>query len=132
MSKDTTAKQARPLWSINLGWYQQNNRSLAILAQSCLCPKCRKKLGKETSPAELMITIKDCCSKTQDFINGKQPILESMFRLFLANGNQPLGFEELRKRLSELRAGDTYHTSAEIFSRMLKDEQYYGLRRVQE
>ncbi|GAI07324.1 unnamed protein product, partial [marine sediment metagenome] len=45
--------------------------------------------------ADLLTTIKDCCSKTPGFITDKLPILGSIFRLFLANGNQPLDVEEL-------------------------------------
>ena len=79
---------------------------------------------------ELLSTVKDCCSKSPDFITDKLPILDSIFRLFLANGNQPLELEELGGQLSEWRGGDTYSTSAEILSRLLKSDQYYGLRQV--
>jgi hypothetical protein len=64
------------------------------------------------------------------FITGQLPILESIFRLFLANGNQPLDLEELGRQLSEWRGGDTYRTSAEILSRLLASDQYYGLRQI--
>jgi len=60
------------------------------------------------------------------------PVLESIFRLFLANGNQPLELEELGKQLSEWRDGDTYRTSEEILSRLLLSDQYYGLRQISE
>jgi len=32
--------------------------------------------------------------------------------------------------LSEWRGGDTYRTSAEILSRLLASDQYYGLRQI--
>ncbi|GAH99783.1 unnamed protein product, partial [marine sediment metagenome] len=48
-----------------------------------------------------------------------------------ANGNQPLDLEELGRQLSEWRGRDTYRTSAGILSRLLKSDQYYGLRQVQ-
>ncbi|GAI17594.1 unnamed protein product, partial [marine sediment metagenome] len=28
-------------WFIDLDWLEQNNRSFLVLAQGCLCPKCR-------------------------------------------------------------------------------------------
>ncbi len=125
--------QPKPRWSIDLDWFQQNNRSLSALVQSCLCPKCHKRLraGKEEGlAADLLSAIRDCCSKTPGFITHQLPILESIFRLFLANGNQPLDLEELGKQLSEWRGGDTYRTSVEILSRLLSNEQYYGLRQA--
>ena len=131
MDEDITTEQVRPLWFIDLDWFQQNNRSFSVLAQSCLCSKCRERLKGEISAADLVTTIKDCCSKTPGFITGESPILESIFRLFLANGNQPLDLEELGRQLSGWHGGNTYRTSAEILSRLLSNDQYYGIRQVQ-
>jgi len=120
-------------WFIDLDWLEQNNRSFLALAQGCLCPKCRERLEKgkkQFSAADLLANIKDCCSKTPGFITDKTPILESVFRLFLANGNQPLDLEELSKHLTEWRGGDTQRTSAGVLSRLLSRDQHYGLRPV--
>ena len=132
--EETSTDQPVTRWMIDLDWYQQNNRSFFALAQSCLCSKCTKQLsaeGKEISADGLISTIKDCCSQTPDFITGRLPILESVFRLFLANGNQPLDLDELGKQLSEQRGGDTYCTSAEILSRLLENDEHHGMRQVQ-
>jgi len=124
--KPTITDQIRPRWFIDLDWYKQNNRSFCALAQGCLCPKCCERLKEGEIPAaELLTATRDCCSKTPDFITDRLPILESIFRLFLANGNQPLDLEELGKQLSEWRGRVT---SPEIFSRLLENDQYYGLR----
>ena len=129
--EDITTDQPKPRWFIDLDWYQQNNRSFFSLAQGCLCPKCHERLKvAEVSAADLLATIKDCCSKTLGFISGKLPILESIFRLFLAGGNQPLDLEELGRQLVQWRGGDTYRASAEVLSRLLRSDQYYGLRQV--
>jgi len=130
VDEDITTEQVRPGWFINLDWFQQNDRSFSALAQGCLCPKCQERLRGEISAADLLTTIKDCCSKTPGFITSELPILECIFRLFLANGNQPLALEELGRQLNDWRGGDTYRTSAEILSRLLKRDQYYGLRQV--
>lgn len=132
--EDTSTEQVKPHYFIDLDWYQQNSRSFPVLAQSCLCPKCQEQLKAghgEILTADLITAIKDCCSKAPGFITSELPILESIFRLLLANGNQPLDLEELGKQLSEWRAGDIHCTPAEILSRLLSNEQYYGLRQVQ-
>jgi len=129
------ADQAEVKWCIDLDWYQQHNRSFVTLAEGCLCADCRKRLRVEkggVSAASLFKNIKDCCSRNSEFITGELPILESAFRLFLANGNQPLGLEELSEQLSEQRGGDAYRTSAEILPRLLKSDKYYGIRQVGE
>ena len=131
--EDISTDQPKPRWFIDLDWYQRNNRSILVLAQGYLCANCRKQLdaeGKEVTEAELLSTIKDCCSHAPGFITGRLPILESIFRFFLANGNQPLTLEELGEQLSEWRSGDTYRTLEEILSRLLENDQYYGLRPV--
>jgi hypothetical protein len=133
--EDIITDQVRPLWFIDFDWYQQSNRSFSALVQDYLCPKCRERLkanGAEISADELLTTIRDCCSKAPGFITYQLPILESVFRLFLANGNQPLDLEELGKQLSERLGGDTYRTSAEMLSRLLSHDLYYGLRQVKD
>ena len=133
MNEKIGTAQPKPRWFIDFDWYQQNNRSFPALAKNYLCSKCRKKLNakeKAISETELLSTIKDCCAKESGFISSQLPILESVFRLFLANGNQPLALEELGRQLSKLLGGDTYRTSAEILSRLLRNEQYYGIRPV--
>jgi hypothetical protein len=128
-----TNDQPAGRWFIDLAWLEQNNRSFLALAQGCLCPKCGERLEKgkkQFSAADLLATIKDCCSKTPGFVTERSPILESVFRLFLANGNHPLDLEELGKQLAERRGGDTQRTSVEVLSRLLGNERYYGLRPV--
>jgi hypothetical protein len=120
-----------PRWFIDLDWHERNGRSFLILAQGCLCPRCRERWETgEISATELVDNIRDCCSKLSGFITGELAILAIIFRLFLASGNEPLGLAELGKKLSEWLVGDTHRTSAEFLSRLLKDEGYYGIRQV--
>ena len=131
--EDISPDQARLCCFIDLDWYQLNNRSFFTLARNCLCPQCCQRLKVEEGEIavdNLLTAIKDCCSKESGFITGELPILESIFRLFLATGNQSLDLEELGKQLSERRSGDPYRTSVEMLSRLLANDQYYGLRQV--
>ena len=133
--EEINTEQPNTYWAIALDWFQQNDRSISALIQDYLCPKCAKQLsaeGKENPPDALLATIRDCCSHVPDFITDRLPILESVFRLFLANGNQPLELEELGNQLSELRGGDIYRASPEILLRLLKNDRYYGLQEATE
>ena len=121
-------------WAIDLDWFEANNRSLLALVRNGLCSKCRKRLdsgGIRDSLDDLMANIGSCCSTEPDYITGALPIMESVFRLFLANGNQALDLIELGRQLSERRGVDTYRTSVEILSRLLKYDEYYGIRPVE-
>ena len=133
MTSNNASEQVELRWFIDLDWYQQNNRSFLTLARGYLCAKCRKKLkGREISVTELLSILKNCCSKTPNFITDTLTIAESVFRFFLAKGNQSLSLEELGKQLGEWRGGDTYRTSPEILSRLLERDQYYGFRQVKD
>jgi len=132
-SEEVSTEEASSRWFLDLDWYQQNNRSLLALTQHCLCHKCRERLGgseRQVSIPDLLSTIRDCCSQDPEFVTSRLPILENVFRLILANGNQPLDSEELQKQLNELHSGGVHHASIEILSRLLSSDQYYGLRRA--
>jgi len=75
----------------------------------------------------LLSTIRDCCSKVPGFINPKSPLLESVFRLFLANRNQPLTLQEICDQLKRER-GERLTLDAGKLHRLLEKDQYYGLR----
>lgn len=131
--EEISPDQIEPRWFIDLDWYQSNHRSFSTLAGRCLCANCRERLQVERGeiPAgEILTAIRDCCSQEPGFITGELPVLESIFRLFLANGNQPLELEELGQQLSEWRTGTFYRTSVEVLSRLLKSDQHYGLRQA--
>jgi hypothetical protein len=131
--EETGLEQVESRWFIDLEWFQLNNRSFSALTQHCLCVRCRERLRideEEVPEEEILATIKDCCSKEPDFITAGSPVFESIFRIFLANGNQPLSLEELDRQLIEWRAGNPYHTPVEVLSRLLENDRYYGLKRV--
>ena len=133
-TEEVSVEQEEPRWAIDPDWFEANNRSLLALVRCGLCSKCRKRLDSEKkwgSLADLMTAIRGCCSNEPDYINGALPIMESVFRLFLANGNQALDLIELGRQLSERRGVDTYRTSVEILSRLLKYDEYYGIRPVE-
>ena len=132
-NEEISTAQLKTSWAISPEWFQKNSRALLPVVREYLCPKCAGNLAKKkknNSTDAVMSAIHNCCSRSPDFINDRLPVLESIFRLFLANGNQPLGVEELGRQLIELRSGDSYRTSPEILSRILKNDTYYGLQEV--
>ena len=145
--------EPKPRYFIDFQWYEENNRSFSAFVQSRLCFSCQSKLETEVErsiPVEtsdgkvvfetrratygddLLAVIRDCCSQARDFIHPNLPVMEIVFRIFLANRNQPLTLEEIEERLGEkLAAADRPRTlSPEILQRMLDNDGYYGLRRV--
>jgi hypothetical protein len=129
MAKETTTQATGTEYAIDLNWYEEGPRSFIHAVRTSLCAKCQRKIeGKDISPRKIIGLIKGCCSGETDFINDRQPILESIFRVFLSNGNEPMGLEELSRLLSEQRGGDSTRTAPQILSRLLRKEDYYGIR----
>jgi hypothetical protein len=129
--QDMGIDEIRLRYFIDLDWYQQQERSFATLAESRLCPTSRKK-EKTKSEAALLRTIRQCCSKRDGFITPNMPLLEMIFRLLLANGNQPLELEQMQEQLQKW-LGDTSNArdlSVPKLKRILSNDQYYGLRSV--
>ncbi len=120
-------------WAIDIDWLAEHSRAFPAMTERCLCAKCRKRLKTEADPASansLLGAARECSEHSGAYITGDLPILESVFRLFLAEGNRPLDLIDLGRRLSERRGVDTYRTSVGMLSRLLRDDRHYGVRRV--
>ncbi len=131
--EEKVIERVKTHWAIALDWFTENNRSVSVLIKDYLCRECALKVKdakKEPTPEALITTVHKCCAQSPDFINERLPILESIFRFFLRNGNKAIELEELGRELSQLRDGDTYHTSPEALIRILKTDRYYGLQEV--
>lgn len=131
--EQTVIEPVKTQWAISMDWFPQHNRSISALARDCLCATCVKELEtKKKAPTleSMMATIQKCCSQAPGFINSRMPILESIFRIFLSNGNQPLAIDELVEQLSKSRGGDAYHGPPEMLVRVMRSDKYYGLQEI--
>jgi len=131
----TDVGQLLTKWFIDVGWFEQNGRSFSVMARGCLCPKCFQKLKPDSqtvSNDRLLKTIKDCCSKTPDFIHARMPALESVFRLLLSNGNKPIVLEDITRQLGEKCGVGIYRISENTLFTLLRNDQYYGLSQMVE
>ena len=130
-----TPDQSQVCWVIDIDWYEQNNRSFDDLARRGLCETCAAKVGKrkrKKSSAEIIDTIKECCGQLPDYIPPKLPIAESIFRILLASGNQPMTAHQIGSLLSERRGIEVYSGDFEIITRILKNDYLYGFKQVTE
>ncbi|MBT3389346.1 MAG: hypothetical protein HN413_02965 [Chloroflexi bacterium] len=101
---------------IDFNWWQQNDREWRIHLKSSLCPEHQNTFSEmvgdtqvdwvdpETAEVQrvdgLQHTLISHCAKTVDFITERTSMVESVFRLFLANGNMHLTARELAERLN--------------------------------
>jgi len=137
---------------IDLSWYEQNGRSFCAMAQGRFCPSCQGKVGTRTEERlqtvekktnrvvyevrevgfgdQPMAVIRGCCSKQRNYITPETPVLESVYRVFLTNGNQPATLERVREQLGEwISLRNRPHGFApELIERLIRHDTRYGLR----
>lgn len=100
---------------IDMEWWEENQRDIRVYIRDMLCPECRLAYADAASPSEvdwideetgevtrvdsLWHSLRTCCSKRPNYITPNMPIVEAVFRTFLANGNKPLSVNELYELL---------------------------------
>jgi len=126
---------------IDFAWWEKEGRDLRVHLWSHLCPDCRRIytthrgteaidwVDPETAEVRqvdgLWHSLRTCCSQRPDYITESTPLLEAIFRVFLANGNEPLSPVELHQILGR--------RSPEVILRTLAGRKIYkGIRPVRE
>jgi hypothetical protein len=146
------SEEPRTRYFIDIGWYEQTGRSFRAVAQARFCAACKNKLGTETQERAPAIdprtgrvvfemrsvafginplqAIRSCCAKARDYITPETPLAEAIFRVFLANGNQPTDIDSIREQLSEWvpLSARPHNYSPEMIKRVIDTDDYYGLR----
>lgn len=145
--------EAATLYHIDASWFEENNFSFDTFTQARMCDACLARLDEEVeerytamdkksgrvryefrkvaygaNPAKV---IRDCCSKKKDYIQPDMPTLEAVFRVYLANGNQPMALEHVREQLREWCPGGGCQwllLAPERFERLVQNDRYYGIR----
>lgn len=122
------------------------------MAQGRFCASCQAKIGTETQEkvptynqqtgrvvyetrsvpfgANPFAVIRGCCSKGKGYITTETPVLEAIFRVFLANSNQPAEAESIREKLAEWipLTSKPHGFEPDFLERMLRSDTYYGLQ----
>jgi hypothetical protein len=124
---------------IDFDWWSQSDRDWRVYLQSLLCHEHQQtfsdfnendmvdwvdpqtaEVQKVDGVQHVLITH---CAKQDDFITQRTTMVDAVFRVFLANGNEPLSPAELGERLG--RSGET------ILKTLTGGRVYRGLRPCQ-
>ncbi|MBI4289815.1 MAG: hypothetical protein HY671_15490 [Chloroflexi bacterium] len=121
-------------YRIDVAWLDENRRSFASLAGSRLCGQQHGDLhaasDKPAGVNSLLEVFRQCCSQQEGFISVSQPLMESLFRLFLATSNRPLTLQGIIEQL-RARRGERV-PPPEVLQALLDKDTFYGLRRLPE
>ncbi len=102
-------------YHIDFDWWSKERRNFRLHLLSHLCAECQARFenyeeaelvdwidedtAEVTQVDGLWHSLRTCCSLKPDYINEHTPLTTAVFRVFLANGNQPLSSVELAERL---------------------------------
>ena len=127
---------------IDYEWWQRAERELGVYLQSHLCEHHREVFegydGEQEidwiDPVTAEVTrvngvqhaLRVHCSQQPDYITEHTSLVDAVFRVFLANGNQPLAASELAEAISRPSDADT------ILRTLSGRRVYKGLRPVAE
>ena len=119
---------------IDLDWWVRNDRDIRVHLRDLLCDECKSRYfdaflslgeidwvdletGEVTSVDGLWHSLRTCCGSKAEYLTPNTPVIDAVFRTFLANGNEPLSINELYELLDRrppatllriLTAGDVY------------------------
>ena len=107
---------------------EASRRSLPVLVANRLCYMCRQGYEDDqivvADSQDFIDLIVGHCSNEQDFLLSDTPMKEAIFRILLANSNEPMDAEEISADLSS-RWPMTRITSADVIQRLLDNSDYY-------
>ncbi len=100
---------------IDFEWWEQEGRNFRTYLRSHLCSECQERfqdydeeelvdwVDAETGAVArvdgLWHSLRTCCSLKPDYVSPHTPLTTAIFRIFLANGNEPLTARELAEEL---------------------------------
>ncbi len=104
-------------FKVDFDWWKSQDRNWRLSLVAFLCPKHQDlfahfsdeqemdlvdpETGEVTRGDGLIQTLVQHCSKQEGFITPTQPLVDSVFKVFITNDNQPLNAVELAERIGK-------------------------------
>jgi hypothetical protein len=149
----STEAESAPRYAIDIEGLRRRDRSFEVLASLRFCPESQARAnevvarqvvkaepgtGRPTFETEEQryeedpfAIIEECCAQKPGYITPRTPLLEAVFRVFLATRNAPMTLDEIRSQLTMFDYTSEREVSKEILRRVLAAaEPYYGIRPV--
>jgi len=96
---------------IDMTWWRDNDRDIRVYLRELLCDECApdytggnaqkeidwvdEQTGEVKRVDGLWHASRTCCGLKADYISPSTPVIDAVFRTFVANGNAPLTVNEL-------------------------------------
>ena len=126
---------------IDMDWWRAQDRDIRVYIRELLCDACRavyaesllsddevdwvdEETGEVSRVDGLWHTIRSCCVGKPGYITPTTPMIDAVFRTFIANGNMALSAQDIYEALDR--------RPARTWLRMLTAQVYMGIRPVHE
>ena len=110
---------------------ESSGRSLPVLVASRQCYMCQQGLADEVAiasdPQDFIDQILGHCSQAPDFLLPDTPLKETIFRVLLAHGNEPMDPEEISAFIGQKWAMTQFprDTSPRVIQLLLDSSDFY-------
>ena len=110
---------------------ESTGRSLPILVASRQCYMCQQGIEDEVAiasdPQDFIEKIMAHCSQAPDFLLPDTPLKETIFRVLLAHGNEPMDPEQISAFIGQKWAMTQFprNTSPEVIQLLLDSSDFY-------
>jgi len=151
---DVVEAEDRDRYFIDGEWYESRDLSFTDILQARMCPQCQARLDEEEEErypvadrrtgrvtyevrrvrygSRPLLVITRCCSRKGGFIAPEMSMLEAVFRILLANANQPMPLPHIREQLREWCPTGRCQwllMPYEVLRQVVERDQLYGLKR---
>jgi len=100
---------------VDYDWFEDQGRDITVLVREQLCPECRTRFedfadsqtidwvdpstGEVTVVDGLQYSLRECCSRREDYVTRTTPLATAIFRILLADGDTPMSAAEIAERI---------------------------------
>ena len=128
-TKSRSEKNTQERYSIDLNIH---DKDMALMVSDRRCYMCCKSTEDEGSHFDIdsvLNSITSCCCDKDDYLLSDRPIKESLFRVILMNGNNPITLEEIHGILSDKWALAPYprDISIKLLKNLINNADEYGI-----
>ncbi len=110
---------------IDFNWWKRHGREYRVYLRSHLCEQHQAEFGPEADGDgrlldwvhprtaqvscldQLQYTLRSHCARQPEYLTQRTSMVDAVFRVFIANGNQPLTARELAARIGRERQANT-------------------------
>ena len=102
---------------VDYGWWAERGRDVRVLIREQLCPDCSARFegytdnqhidwvdpstGEITVVDALRYSLRECCSRKEDYVTRTTPLATAVFRVLVADGDTRLSAAEIQERIGK-------------------------------